>query len=170
MTSGVIADSIVNLCGAIGVAVAMMTFYRRDPRSPLTRRLLLALGVIATLFLDRGLAWWSGSFVLDRLSVIPAALIPLGALIVTEGILRRHAPRPAVCSSRAASATGQQRQRQRCRQNARDGAPTVRHLISDAESCRLARHSKPARFTPKQGPTTAQRPSRGPWRFRPKAF
>jgi ABC-type transport system involved in cytochrome c biogenesis permease subunit len=93
MTSGVIADSIVNLCGAIGVAVAMMTFYRRDPRSPLTRRLLLALGVIATLFLDRGLAWWSGSFVLDRLSVIPAALIPLGALIVTEGILRRHAPR-----------------------------------------------------------------------------
>ncbi|WP_206542685.1 hypothetical protein, partial [Sphingomonas endophytica] len=50
--------------------------------------------MIATLFLDRGLAWWSGSFVLDRLSVIPAALIPLGALIVTEGILRRHAPRP----------------------------------------------------------------------------
>ena len=43
MTSGVIADSIVNLCGAIGVAVAMMTFYRRDPRSPLTRRLLLTV-------------------------------------------------------------------------------------------------------------------------------
>ena len=32
---------------------------------------------------------------LDNLSMIPAALIPLGALIVTEGILRRHAPRPA---------------------------------------------------------------------------
>ena len=93
MTSGVIADSIVNLCGAIGLAVAMATFYRRDPKSPLTRRLLLALGVIAILFLDRGLAWWSGSVLLDRLSVIPAALIPLGALIVTEGILRRHAPR-----------------------------------------------------------------------------
>ena len=94
MTSGVIADSIVNLCGAIGLAVAMMTFYRRDPRSPLTRRLLLALGVIATLFLVRGAAWWSGSVLLDRMSVIPASLIPLGALIVTEGILRRHAPRP----------------------------------------------------------------------------
>ena len=94
MTSGAIADSIVNLCGAIGLAVAMMTFYRRDPRSPLTRRLLLALGVIATLFLVRGAAWWSGSVLLDRMSVIPASLIPLGALIVTEGILRRHAPRP----------------------------------------------------------------------------
>ncbi|QPF85846.1 hypothetical protein IC762_05955 [Bradyrhizobium genosp. L] len=93
MTAGVIADSIVNLCGAIGLAVAMATFYRRDPRSPLTRRLLFALGVIALLFLDRGLAWWSGSGLLDRLSVIPASLIPLGALVVTEGILRRHAPR-----------------------------------------------------------------------------
>jgi hypothetical protein len=93
MTSGMIADSIVNLCGAIGLSVAMMTFYRRDPRSPLTFRLLLALGVIATLFLMRGAAWWTGSAVLDRLSVIPASLIPLGALIVTEGILRRHAPR-----------------------------------------------------------------------------
>ena len=93
MTSGVIADSIVNWCGAIGLAVAMMTFYRRDPKSPLTRRLLLALGVIALLFLMRGAAWWTGSALLDRLSVVPAALIPLGALIVTEGILRRHAPR-----------------------------------------------------------------------------
>jgi hypothetical protein len=93
MTPGVIADSIVNLCGAIGVAVAMMTFYRRDPKSPLTRRLLLALGIIATLFLMRGVAWWSGSVFLDRLADVPAALIPVGALVVTEGILRRHAPR-----------------------------------------------------------------------------
>jgi hypothetical protein len=93
MTSGVIADSIVNLCGAIGVTVAMVTLHRRDARSPLTRRLLLALGVIATLFFVRGAAWWSGDALLDRISLIPAALIPLGALIVTEGILRRHAPR-----------------------------------------------------------------------------
>jgi hypothetical protein len=93
MTPGMTADSIVNLCGAIGLCVAMMTFYRRDPRSPLTFRLLVALGVIASLFLVRGAAWWTGSARLDRFSVVPAALIPLGALIVTEGMLRRHAPR-----------------------------------------------------------------------------
>jgi hypothetical protein len=93
MTSGAIADSIVNLCGAIGFSVAMATLYRRDPRSPLTWRLLVALGVIALLFLVRGAAWWSDSTLLDNLSSIPAALVPLGALIVTEGILRRHAPR-----------------------------------------------------------------------------
>ncbi|MEH2587305.1 hypothetical protein V1273_001144 [Bradyrhizobium sp. AZCC 1721] len=95
MSSGMIADSIVNLCGAIGLGVAMITLHRRDPKGPLTRRLLVALGIIALLFLVRGTAWWSGSAGLNNLSAIPAALIPLGALIVTEGILRRHAPRLA---------------------------------------------------------------------------
>ena len=93
MTASVIADSIVNLCGAIGLCVAMAALYRRDPKSPLTWRLLFMLGVAAALFLVRGLAWWSESAWLDRLSLIPAALVPLGALIVTEGMLRRHAPR-----------------------------------------------------------------------------
>ena len=90
---GVIADSIVNLCGAIGLGVAMFALHRRDPRSPLTQRLLLMLGIVAVLFFVRGIAWWTGSVWLDRLSLIPAAAVPLGALIVTEGILRRHAPR-----------------------------------------------------------------------------
>jgi hypothetical protein len=93
MTPGVIADSIVNLCGAIGLGVAMVTLHRREPRSPLTKRLLVALGMITLLFFVRGVAWWTGSALLDNLSMIPAALVPLGALIVTEGILRRHAPR-----------------------------------------------------------------------------
>ena len=93
MTPGVTADSIVNLCGAIGLGVAMVMLHRRDPRSPLTKRLLVMFGIIASLFLVRGAAWSTGSVWLDRLSMIPAALVPLGALIVTEGILRRHAPR-----------------------------------------------------------------------------
>jgi hypothetical protein len=93
MTASVIADCIVNLCGAIGLCVAMVALYRRDPKSPLTWRLLFMLGVAAALFLVRGVAWWTGSVWLDRLSLIPAALVPLGALVVTEGLLRRHAPR-----------------------------------------------------------------------------
>ena len=60
MTPAIIANSIINLCGAIGLGVAMVTFYRRDPRNPLTTRLVLALGVIASLFLVRGVAWWTG--------------------------------------------------------------------------------------------------------------
>jgi len=93
-TPAIVADSIVNMCGAIGLGVAMLTLHRRDAHSPQTHRLLFALGLVAFLFFVRSAAWWSGSDLLDRLSLIPAALIPLGALIVTEGMLRRHAPRP----------------------------------------------------------------------------
>jgi hypothetical protein len=95
MTPSAIADSIVNLCGAIGLAVAMIALYRRDRGGPFTRRLVFLLGVVASLFFVRGLAWWNESAWLDRLSLIPAAMVPLGALVVTEGILRRHAPRAA---------------------------------------------------------------------------
>jgi hypothetical protein len=94
MTPSAVADSIVNLCAAIGLAVAMLALHRRDPGGPFTRRLIFLLGVVAALFLIRGLAWWHESAALDRLSLIPAAAVPLGALVVTEGILRRHAPRP----------------------------------------------------------------------------
>ncbi len=103
MTASVIADSIVNLCGAIGLCVAIFALHRRDPESPLARRLLFMLGVVAVLFFVRGIAWWTGNVFLDWLSMIPAALVPLGALVVTEGILRRHAPRivkiVAVCGA-----------------------------------------------------------------------
>ena len=94
MTPSAVADSIVNLCAAIGLAVAMLALHRRDPGGAFTRRLLFLLGVVAALFFIRGLAWWHESAWLDRLSLLPAATVPLGALIVTEGILRRHAPRP----------------------------------------------------------------------------
>ena len=93
MTSSVIANAIVNVCGVIGLVVAMLALHRRDARSPLTRRFLIALGIVALLFLMRSAAWLTNSSLLDDLSVIPAAAIPFGALIVTEGLLRRHAPR-----------------------------------------------------------------------------
>jgi len=93
MTSAVAASAIVNICAVIGLGVAMLALYRRDARSPLTVRFVIALGVVALLFLIRSAAWLTGSSLLDDLSVIPAAAIPFGALIVTEGMLRRHAPR-----------------------------------------------------------------------------
>lgn len=95
MTPSAVADSIVNLCGAVGLVVAMLTLHRRDPGGPLTKRLLFLLGVVAALFFIRALGWWQTSAWLERLSLIPAAMVPLGALVVTEGILRRHAPRAA---------------------------------------------------------------------------
>lgn len=87
------ADFIVNLCGAIGLVVALMVFRARDPRGPLTRRFVFALGLVAMVFLLRGLFWLGGSIWFDRMAVVLAAFIPLAALLVAEGMLRRHAPR-----------------------------------------------------------------------------
>jgi hypothetical protein len=94
MSPSVVADSIVNLSAAIGILTAMVALSRRDPNGPLTRRLMFVLGLAAILFLLRGIAWSSGSAWLDRLALLPAASVPLGALVLTEGMLRRHAPRP----------------------------------------------------------------------------
>lgn len=95
MNPALVADSIVDLCGALGLGVAMLTLCRRDPHGALTTRFLAALGLVAAVLLLRGLGWWTGSVPLERLALACAAMFPLGALIVTEGMLRRHAPRRA---------------------------------------------------------------------------
>ncbi|TCR69660.1 hypothetical protein [Bosea sp. BK604] len=93
MNPALVADSIVDLCGALGLGIAMLTLRRRDPHGPLTARFLFALGLVTALFLLRGLGWWTGSLLLERLALACAAGLPLGALVVAEGVLRRHAPR-----------------------------------------------------------------------------
>lgn len=93
MTSALVADSVVNLCGALGLGVAMLSLRRRDPRGALTQRFQWALGLVMALFVLRGLAWWSGSIGLERLALACASTVPLGVLAVSEGALRRHAPR-----------------------------------------------------------------------------
>jgi hypothetical protein len=94
MTSALVADSIVSICGALGLFVAIATLRRRDPRGALTHRLVFALGLVAALFLIRGGAWWSGSDGLERIALFLAAMLPVAVLMVTEGMLRRHAPTP----------------------------------------------------------------------------
>ncbi len=94
MNPALVADSVVDLCGAVGLGVAMLSLRRRDPRGPMTQRFLWALGLVASVFLLRGLGWWLGSVLLSRLALACAAAIPLGVLAVTEGTLRQHAPRP----------------------------------------------------------------------------
>jgi hypothetical protein len=92
MTSPLIADSIVSICGALGLFVAIATVRRRDPTGPLTQRITFALALVAALFLVRGASWWAKSDVLERLALCLASILPLAALLLTEGVLRRHAP------------------------------------------------------------------------------
>ncbi len=126
MTPSAIADSIVNLCGAIGLAVAMLALHRRDPGGPLTRRLVFLLGVVAALFLIRGLAWWHESTFLDRLSLIPAAWCRLARSSSPKAscaVTRRASPSGSRCGARCCSASaarsgwkpGRRHTRSRCR-------------------------------------------------------
>jgi hypothetical protein len=92
MTSALVADSVVSICGALGLFVAIVSLHRRDPKGALTRRAVFALGLVATLFLVRGLDWWADSDVLERVALCLAAILPLAVLVMTEGFLRRHAP------------------------------------------------------------------------------
>jgi hypothetical protein len=92
MTSLLAADSIVSICGALGLFVAIATVRRRDPTGPLTQRITFALGLVAALFLIRGASWWANSDGLERLALCLASILPLAALVLTESVLRRHAP------------------------------------------------------------------------------
>jgi hypothetical protein len=93
LTQELVADVLVNLFGAAGLLIGAVALRRGDPRGPLTLRIVLALHVAALLFLVRSIAWIGGSIVLDRAVAAIASLVPLCALLVTEGMLRRHAPR-----------------------------------------------------------------------------
>ena len=88
-----VADVLVNLFGALGTLVVARNLKRDDPHGAMTSRILFALYLVIALFLLRCLAWSSGSAFLDSLVNLAAAVTPLAALVVAEGLLRRHAPR-----------------------------------------------------------------------------
>ena len=90
MTPHVVADAAVSLAALAGVLVLAVRLSRRG--GPMARRFRFALEIVAVLLLARTLFWWSEAMLFSRLSVVAAGLIPLGAVLVAEGFLRRHAP------------------------------------------------------------------------------
>lgn len=88
-----VADVLVNLFGALGTLVVAYNLRRSDPHGPVTARAIVALGLVAILFLVRSVAWSTSSGFLAAVVGILAAALPLAALLVAEGLLRRHAPR-----------------------------------------------------------------------------
>ena len=88
----IVADVLVNLIGAAGLATGAYSLCRTDPHGGLTRRVRYALAAGALLFALRSAAWLTGSALLERAVAAVASTIPLLALVVVEGVLRRHAP------------------------------------------------------------------------------
>lgn len=88
-----IADTFISLAAFAGLIVLIRAIRSFDAESPLTRRFLFGLRVLAALMISRVLAWWTGLFVFEAATIIAAGLVPLATVILAEGLMRRHAPR-----------------------------------------------------------------------------
>jgi hypothetical protein len=92
MSPNLLADIAVNFSAVIALAIAIGTIAVRGRWSPVERRLAFALALVLLLFVMRGIAWMRGDQALGAIALSPAVLLPLAMLLLTEGLLRRHAP------------------------------------------------------------------------------
>ncbi|HEV7249537.1 MAG TPA: hypothetical protein VGN93_21410 [Shinella sp.] len=93
MTTPLIADTFISLAALGGLAVLIGAIRSFDAGSPLTRRFLFGLRVLAALMASRVLAWWTGLFIFEAATIIAAGLVPLATVLLAEGLMRRHAPK-----------------------------------------------------------------------------
>lgn len=84
------ADSIVSLAALFGLML-LVTFIKRSGKDSISRRFLFTIRVIQFLLFFRILYWISDVGIFDALTFITAGMLPLSMIILTEGLLRRHA-------------------------------------------------------------------------------
>lgn len=92
MSAFVISDSFVSLAAFLGLLILRSNLAR--DKSALNRRFLFGIDVLSVMLLSRVLAWTTQIGFFDQLAVAAAGFVPLAALVLTEGLLRRHAPAP----------------------------------------------------------------------------
>lgn len=82
----------LSVAALLGLLVVQRMLVRRDAWDPINRRFLFGLRVTMVLFLGRVLMVLTGIEAFRILVLFAAAVIPLAVLLLTEGLLRRHAP------------------------------------------------------------------------------
>lgn len=88
-----IADLVLALAAVVGLLTLHGVLSGRDAWGPLNRRFLFGIKVLLALYLCRALGIITGIGLFYSLMGLAAGLIPVAVLILTEGLLRRHAPR-----------------------------------------------------------------------------
>jgi hypothetical protein len=78
---------------ALGASVLTLVSAARGAPSALRPRLAFTLGGVCLFFVARSLSEVSGNYALRLLSLLTVCMLPLAALLLAEGVLRRHAPR-----------------------------------------------------------------------------
>ncbi len=91
MDKTLIADTVVSLAAFIGLLILILSIRRSDKNS-ITRRFLFGLNVIVVMLASRILEWTTGIAIFGFLTHASASLIPLATILLTEGLMRRHAP------------------------------------------------------------------------------
>ncbi|MEM9784984.1 MAG: hypothetical protein AAF801_00680 [Pseudomonadota bacterium] len=80
-------------CAALlGLFVLRRALIARDPWDPINRRFIFGIQVTMMLFAARVLMIVTGIEAFRTFVLLAAGLIPLAVLLLTEGLLRRHAP------------------------------------------------------------------------------
>ena len=90
LSSSIIADSFVSFAAFVGLMILRSYLIQR--RQSLTTRFLFGINVLAVMLCARVIGWMTGMVFFDHLALIAASIVPLAALVVVEGLLRRHAP------------------------------------------------------------------------------
>lgn len=93
MNPAALAQSLVDGFAALGLGAFAYGLVRRKPKLPLDHRLVFVFSAAGLLFAARSVAMATQIRFFETLSLIAAGLLPLGALIMAEGLMRRHAPR-----------------------------------------------------------------------------
>jgi len=90
--ANVLTDLYLSIAALIGLTILHGTLIKRAADDLLVRRLVFGLRVGMMLFAGRALIVLTGGMGFRFMVLLAAALVPLAALIVAEGLLRRHAP------------------------------------------------------------------------------
>lgn len=90
--ANVLTDLYLSFSALIGLAILHGTLRARAADDLLVRRLVFGLRVSMMIFAGRILVVLTGGMWFRFIVLLAAALVPLAAVIVAEGLLRRHAP------------------------------------------------------------------------------
>ncbi|MEO1638878.1 MAG: hypothetical protein AAFU41_06470 [Pseudomonadota bacterium] len=88
----VLTELYLSAAALAGLLILQWVLTRQDPFAPVNRRFLFCIRAVMLLFAGRILVSVTGVDAFRILVLLGAALIPLGVLLLTEGVLRRHAP------------------------------------------------------------------------------
>lgn len=87
----VLTQLFLSCAALVGLFVLQRVLQSRDPWDPINRRFLFGVRITMILFAGRVLMIVTGIDAFRILVLFAAAVIPLAILILTEGLLRRHA-------------------------------------------------------------------------------